>query len=200
MRRILLVANPASGRGDGGLARARCLEALAAAGVEAELLETPGPGETARAVGEHSGADFSALVAAGGDGTVREVAEVAARLELPLGILPLGTSNSVARELGIPLDPVEAARTVAAGRERTVDMGEAGGARFLLCWSVGFDAEVVRRVHRGRRHGVRKLAYVGAAVDYHFLSRYGDNDASPYALITSSSIGATGGGWRRSTA
>jgi len=101
-------------------------------------------------------------VAAGGDGTVREVAEVAARLELPLGILPLGTSNSVARELGLPLDPAEAARTVAAGHERTIDMGEAGGARFLLCWSAGFDAEVVRRVHRGREGGISKLAYAAA--------------------------------------
>jgi YegS/Rv2252/BmrU family lipid kinase len=163
MRRALLVANPASGRGSGGLARARCLEELLACGVAAEVVESPGPGLIAQAVGEHPRSDFELLLAAGGDGTVREVAEVAARLELPLGILPLGTSNSFARELGLPVAPEAAARIAGRGRVRRVDMGLAGGAGFVLCWGAGIDAEVVRRVHLGRRGGTSKLKYVAAA-------------------------------------
>ncbi len=164
MRKALFIVNPISGRGKHGLVRARCVEALNAAGLEVDVLETPGPGEAARIVGEYEKSDFHVLLAGGGDGTVREVAEVAARLEVPLGIIPLGTSNSVARELELPLDPVAASKAAATGRVRTVDMAEAGGARFLLCLSAGFDAEVVRRVHRGRRHGISKLSYVPAAL------------------------------------
>jgi len=171
VRKALFVVNPISGRGKHGLVRARCVEALNAGNLEVEVLETGGPGEAARVVGEYGGADFDMLLAGGGDGTVREVAEVAARLEIPLGIIPLGTSNSVARELGLPLDPVAASRLAAAGRARTMDMAEAGGARFLLCLSVGFDAEVVRRVHRERRHGISKLSYVPATLGA--LCRYG---------------------------
>ena len=168
MRKALFVVNPISGGARHGLARAACLEALGAAGVEVEVLELPGPGETARAIGEYQGVDFEALLAGGGDGTVREVAEVASRLELPLGIIPLGTSNSVARELGLPLDPVKAARVAAAGKVRVVDMAQAGPARFLLCAGVGFDAEVIRRVHAGRRGGISVLSYVPRALSAFF--------------------------------
>jgi diacylglycerol kinase family enzyme len=172
MRKALFVVNPISGRGEHGLVRARCVEAMAAGDLEVEVLETPGPGGTARAVGEYRGADFEMLVAGGGDGTVREVAEVAARLDLPLGIIPLGTSNSVVRELGLPLDPVSASRVAASGRERTVDMGEAGGVRFLLCLGAGLDADVIRRVHRGRQHGISKLSYVPATLGAFFRYEY----------------------------
>jgi diacylglycerol kinase (ATP) len=164
MRKALFVVNPISGRGKHGLVRANCVEALNAAGLDVEVIETPGPGQTARVVGEHPGADFELLLAGGGDGTVREVAEVAAHLEIPLGIIPLGTSNSVARELGLPLDPVRAAKVAASGRERTIDLADAGGVKFLLCLGVGFDADIVRRVHRDRRHGIRKFSYVPAAL------------------------------------
>ena len=172
MRKALFVVNPISGRGRHGLARARCVEAMNAEGMEVDVLETPGPGEAARVVGEYEKADFDVLLAGGGDGTVREVAEVAARLEVPLGIIPLGTSNSVARELELPLDPVAASRLAASGRARTVDMAEAGGARFLLCLSAGFDAEIVRRVHLGRRHGISKLSYVPAALGAFFTYNF----------------------------
>jgi YegS/Rv2252/BmrU family lipid kinase len=168
MRKALFLVNPISGRGEHGLVRARCVEALNAGGLELEVLDIPGPGETARAVGEYQEADFDLLLAGGGDGTVREVAEVAAHLELPMGIVPLGTSNSVARELGLPLDPVAAARAVTSGVERRIDVAEAGGAKFLLCVSAGFDAEVVRRVHQRREGGISKFSYASASIGAFF--------------------------------
>ncbi len=168
MRKALFLVNPISGRGKHGLARARCIEALNAGGVEVEVLEIPGPSQAGRLVGEHQGTDFEMLLAGGGDGTVREVAEVAAHLELPLGIIPLGTSNTVARELGVPLDPVAASRVVGSGRVRVVDMAEAGGVKFMLCLGAGLDAEVIRRVHRNRHHGIRKRSYVPAILSSYF--------------------------------
>jgi len=162
MRKALFLVNPISGRGRHGLARARCIEAFNAGGLEVEVLEIPGPAEVARAVGEYGGADFEMLLAGGGDGTVREVAEVAAHLELPLGVIPLGTSNTVARELGLPLDPVAASRVTASGRERVIDLGDAGGAKFILCLGVGFDADVIRRVHIGRERGISMYTYAPA--------------------------------------
>ncbi|MHC4914393.1 MAG: diacylglycerol/lipid kinase family protein [Planctomycetota bacterium] len=172
MRKVILAVNPVSGRARHGLVRARCVEALNSAGLEVDVLDIPGPGEAARVIGEYGGADFDALLAGGGDGTVREVAEVAARLEIPLGIVPLGTSNSVARDLGLPLDPVKAAALIPSAGERSIDMADAGGAKFLLCMSAGLDAEVVRRVHSGRSGGIRKLSYVGATLGSFFGYSY----------------------------
>lgn len=165
MPKALLVANPISGKAGHGMVRARCVEAMAERGLAVQVIETTGPGQIARLIAEHKGADFDMLVAAGGDGTIREVADVASRLDVPLGILPLGTSNSVARELGIPTRPVEAAKVAATGTVRQVDMGETSGQRFLLCVGVGFDADVVANVHASRRGGINMMAsYVPAIV------------------------------------
>jgi YegS/Rv2252/BmrU family lipid kinase len=160
VRKALLLVNPIAGRAGHGLARARCIEAMTAQGLAVEVLETGGPGQVARLVAGYQGADFDMLVAAGGDGTIREVAEAASWLDVPVGIIPLGTSNSVARELGIPTRPLEAARVAATGAARAVDMAETSGRRFLMCLGVGFDAEVVARVHASRRGGIHMASYV----------------------------------------
>jgi diacylglycerol kinase (ATP) len=162
MRKVLFLGNPIAGQARHGLIRARCVEVMTELGLTVELLETTGPNQIARLVAEYRGADFDLLVAGGGDGTIREVAETASRLDIPFGIIPLGTSNSVARELGVPTRPVEAARVVATGVPRAVDMAEAAGRRFLLCLGVGFDAEVVAAVHASRRGGIHMASYLPA--------------------------------------
>ncbi len=110
------------------------------------------------------------VVAAGGDGTVNDLLN---RLPgVPLAVLPLGTENLLARHFRLPLDGRSAARVVAAGRKTTLDVWQANGRRFLLMASVGFDAEVVHRVHRRRTGPVSKATYVGpilrAARQYEF--------------------------------
>jgi YegS/Rv2252/BmrU family lipid kinase len=98
-----------------------------------------------------------ALVAAGGDGTVNAVAERALRHDLPLGILPLGTLNHFARDLGIPEDLAAATRVIAAGNERRVDVATANDRLFLNNASIGLYATMVvdrdrqqRRLGRGK--------------------------------------------------
>lgn len=118
-----------------------------------------------------------ALVAAGGDGSVGAVATLANVANLPLGILPLGTANDIARALGIPEPPVEAARLIArlltAGQERLIDAGElassdstAGtpGGRFLHALTLGLNVEFARlATDAGQRKrgqaGVRRLRH-----------------------------------------
>jgi diacylglycerol kinase family enzyme len=123
--------------------------ALAAAGVDADVRAVPGPacGEAAAAA-VRDGAE--AVVAAGGDGTVSAVAGVLAGTGTPMGILPLGTLNHFARDLGIPDDLAAAARVIAEGAVRRVDVGEVNGRRFVNNSSVGLYPRVVRRRHRLR--------------------------------------------------
>ena len=74
--------------------------------------------------------DYRAVIAAGGDGTVGTTASAVAESGVPLGILPMGTSNNIARALGIPLDPVAAAAIIAGGVPAAIDAGQvtpAGG-------------------------------------------------------------------------
>lgn len=91
------------------------------------------------------------LVAAGGDGTVSAIADVVRGTETALGVVPLGTLNHFAKDLGIPLDPVEAARTIAGGRRTAVDVGEVNGRCFLNNASLGLYPGIVRERERQQR-------------------------------------------------
>lgn len=93
---------------------------------------------------------FDAVVAFGGDGTVNETAQGLVATDVALGIIPGGTTNVMARTLGVPRDPVEATAFV-AGRLRSqstrrIGVGRVNARYFLFCAGIGLDAEVVRRV------------------------------------------------------
>ena len=86
-------------------------------------------------------------VAMSGDGLVGAIGGAMAGAETPLGILPGGRGNDLARVLGIPSDPEEAVATLFSGHSRRIDVGEANGRRFLGIVSVGFDSECNRRAN-----------------------------------------------------
>lgn len=94
--------------------------------------------------------DFQAVLAFGGDGTINEVVQGLAETDLALGILPGGTTNVMARSLGIPPDPVEATAFVAArlrsGTRRRINLGRINERYFVFSAGMGLDGEVVRRV------------------------------------------------------
>jgi len=120
---VVLVVSPHAGRGEGA---ARAERALRAPGVAVGERIVVSELDRVRAQGiAWRGRGWSAAVAAGGDGTVCAVASHVAGSGLPLGILPLGTSNDTARSLGIPLDLEGAARVIAGGESAIVDAGQA---------------------------------------------------------------------------
>jgi diacylglycerol kinase family enzyme len=106
----------------------------------------------------HQRGTLRAVVAAGGDGTV---ADLANRIEpgLPMALLPLGTENLLARYLRLPCDPHEVAGLIAAGESIALDAGRANGRLFLLMAGCGFDGEVVRRLHSRRKGHITHWSY-----------------------------------------
>jgi diacylglycerol kinase family enzyme len=135
--------------------------AFAANGLAAEVIPAPGRAIT-RLVREHIGPANAprtpapaVIVAAGGDGTVCAVAQVLAGGAVPLGILPLGTLNHFARDLGLPLDIRAAVAVIAAGRIATVDAAEVNGRVFVNNSSIGLYPNMVRDRDRQLRQSGR---------------------------------------------
>ena len=143
--RLAFIINPAAGsRGGGRLGglvdtiRRRC--AAAGAAHEVAFTERPGHGrELAAALADRG---FSPVVACGGDGTVNEVASALIRRPAVLGIMPAGSGNGLARELGIGLEPRAALDTAVGGRDRVIDMGVLADRPFVNLAGVGLPASV----------------------------------------------------------
>lgn len=102
--------------------------------------------------------DLRAVVAGGGDGTVALVANLAPP-GTPIAILPLGTENLLSKYLQIPPNPVKIARIIDEGVTVQIDAGQAGERLFLLMAGIGFDADVVRRMHEQRTGHINHLSY-----------------------------------------
>ena len=150
MRGFLLI-NPRAGT------ESPTADELAAAaqerGIEAHVLrEGEDAAELARA------ADTDVLAAAGGDGSLAAVAAVAVERDLPFVVVPYGTRNHFARDLGLDRDDPLAALDAFGGEERRVDVGRAGERRFLNNVSLGLYAALV---HRRERHRRRREALAG---------------------------------------
>ena len=101
--------------------------------------------------------EIDAVIAGGGDGTIATVAAALAETGIPMGVLPLGTLNHFAKDLGIPLDLQDAVDVIAAGHDRAVDAGEVNGRIFLNNSSIGvYPYMVLDREKRRRREGLKK--------------------------------------------
>lgn len=157
-RWVRVIVNPAAGRMRAPRVRARVIELARAALPGCEVLLTDHPGHARELAAAASGADL--VVAAGGDGTLGEAAEGLAGGRAALGVLPAGTGNDFARTLGIPRDPVAALGIIRRGERRVVDLAMIGPRLFLNVAGVGFDAEVTRAYHAGRKYGSPALTYV----------------------------------------
>lgn len=100
------------------------------------------------------------VVAAGGDGTVRAVAEGLLGSDVPLGVIPLGTGNLLARGLGIPLDPEEAVDVAVEGAMRTIAVGFANGRLFVVMAGLGMDARMAAGADPELKSRLGFFAYV----------------------------------------
>jgi YegS/Rv2252/BmrU family lipid kinase len=166
--RARIIANPTSGSVTEAVLRdlRETAKWLTAHGLPAELRLTARPGHATELAREATEARLDMVVAAGGDGTVNDVIQALAGHTTALGVLPVGTVNVWAREMGIGLTLSEARETLLRGSVRRVDLGRAGKRYFLMMAGIGFDAEVARRVEQGtlKRIGLKMLDYIGAVV------------------------------------
>jgi diacylglycerol kinase (ATP) len=114
---------------------------LRAAGWIIDLKETGGLGDATRFAQEAAAAALDAVVVAGGDGTVNEVVQgLAGQRQTALAVLPGGTVNVWATELGADEHAADLAERIAVGRRRTVDLGRVNNRYILVMANVGFDA------------------------------------------------------------
>jgi diacylglycerol kinase (ATP) len=90
--------------------------------------------------------DCDLVIVGGGDGTLNGAAPGLLEVSLPLGVLPLGTANDFARTIGLPLNPIEAAKVIVEGHLQPIDLGEVNGHLFFNVASIGFSAELAREL------------------------------------------------------
>jgi diacylglycerol kinase (ATP) len=157
-----IIINPISGGARPGVARARAQLALAivdAHGDPAEVFVTEGVGH-ARELAKAAVKRGARLVMAwGGDGTINEVASALIFDDVPLGIIPAGSGNGLARELGVHPRPERAIADALAAEPRPMDAGEVDGRFFVNIAGIGVDAYVASKFSLARRRGF--LGYVG---------------------------------------
>jgi diacylglycerol kinase (ATP) len=159
--RIRFIVNPRAGRGRMDLGRL-IRESMEGAGPTCEVCWTGRRGQAEELAREALSAGFDLVVAAGGDGTVHEVASGLVGSEATLGILPCGSGNGLARALRIPLDLRRACRGLPSARVRRVDVGEMDGRFFFATAGVGLDARVADRFDRSRRRGMLSYVWMSA--------------------------------------
>ncbi|HET7321263.1 MAG TPA: diacylglycerol kinase family protein [Longimicrobiaceae bacterium] len=147
--RTFVVLNPAAGQDDPARGRRQIGGALAVRGAGFDLMETSGPGDAERLAREAANLGYCCVAAAGGDGTIAEVITGLAGGDTPLGILPLGTGNQLAANLGIPLDLERAVEVLVNGEPTPIDLGQLGNGRyFAIMAGAGWDAEVMSMATR----------------------------------------------------
>ncbi len=146
-RRGVLIYNPTAGQRDRRPQMDALIGRLRARGVTLVNAPTTGPGHATEIVRAFLPLKPDVIAVCGGDGTISEVARGLSGSGVPLAVLPGGTSNVLARELGIPLDPESAAQLLFAGRLRSLRVLLANDRPFLLWAGAGLDARVMGKMN-----------------------------------------------------
>ncbi|MBU6498359.1 MAG: diacylglycerol kinase family lipid kinase [Rhodospirillales bacterium] len=164
---MVIIFNPVAGRRRAALLW-RVLDVMSQSGVRLDIVETQRAGHGGEMAREAARAGVNLVVAAGGDGTIAEVAAGLAGSPCRLGIIPLGTANVLAHELALPFAPREVAAALAFGRTRTVWPGIAesalGPRLFVQMLGAGFDAQVVHHLPPGLKRALGRGAYVAQSM------------------------------------
>ena len=175
---MIVIFNPAAGRRRAN-ALWRVLDVLSSSGIRLELAETQRPGHATELARDAAASGAALIVAAGGDGTIAEVANGMSGSGARLGIIPLGTANVLAHELALPFAPAAVAAALAFGRTCTLWPGIARGPGmhrlFVQMLGVGLDAQVVHGLNLPLKRAIGKGAYVAQTLRE--LVRY------PYPLL-----------------
>jgi diacylglycerol kinase (ATP) len=167
IRKATLISNPKTGRY--ASRRLRPIDELAAQleslGITIDLRLTGGPGEATQIAARAARNGSADIIVAGGDGTINEAIQGLAGTKARLAIIPRGTANVLARELGLPLDNEQAVAVAARGKSRRIYLGLAidetthESRHFVLMAGIGLDASVVRRVQPSLKKRIGKGAF-----------------------------------------
>lgn len=161
MRRLYFIVNPISGSGRGKTRFEQARRLLDARGADYGFAYTQYAGHAIPLAREALAAGETCLVAAGGDGTLREVASVlAGEPGTELGILPFGTGNDFARGMELPEDVDRLVELLLEGRAKPVDAGDADGEFFMNVAGFGFDVDVVRHTETYKKRLNGMLPYL----------------------------------------
>lgn len=196
-RRVAIIFNPVAGRRRPGLVE-QVMAAVTEAGAAVSLHTTDAAGHAtaiARDLARSGVADV--IVAAGGDGTINEVVNGMAAAGLPdlppLGVVPLGTANVLAHELGLTGSAARIGQQLATGPARAVHAGVANGRLFTMMAGVGMDARVVAGIDPGLKRRIGKGAYAlgglreimtGPALDYEVTLTAPDGGISRHRAVS----------------
>ena len=160
-RRALLLRNPKSRRG--GEPIEPVLKQLEQGGIETTLETFEHLPEIARDIVRlRKTADL--VIVCGGDGSVSSAALAAMESGLPLGIIPMGTANDLARTLALPLEPAEAAAVIADGATRPVDVGTVNGHAFFNVASIGLSSDLAQGLDPELKKRFGRVGYALAAL------------------------------------
>jgi diacylglycerol kinase (ATP) len=162
--RTLILLNPLAGQEDQARLRRRIGGAFAERDAPFDLVTTEYSGHTTVLAREAVKLGYRAVAACGGDGTLAEAATGLAGSHVPLAVIPRGTGNQVARNLGIPLRLTDAIDVAVHGRATPIDLGLIGDRAFALAAGAGFDAAVMGSATREMKEKWGFGAYVYAAM------------------------------------
>ena len=155
MNRTCIIINPEARGARGRLAR---LQKIARGIV---IKATLGPGDAEAQAERAVEQGYTTIVAAGGDGTINEVVNgIGTSSGVRLGILPMGTVNVFAMELGIPFGVEAAWKVIRARHERLIDLASANGHYFVQMAGIGFDAQVAKENNRAVKKIIGPLSYI----------------------------------------
>ncbi len=166
-----IIFNPTAGQRDTRRELAQVIKYLESCGWQVTLKGTRGPGDARVFARQAVDAGCEVVIVAGGDGTINETLGELAGSEAALGVLPIGTANIWALEVGIPVSTplqhrhlLEAARILVEGERRAIDLGQAGQRYFLLMAGIGIDAQVTETVEPRTKRKLGVLAYLWAGL------------------------------------
>ncbi|HEY2877812.1 diacylglycerol kinase [Nocardioides sp.] len=205
-REIALLTNPSAGKGKGANARERALPRLRGAGLTVRDLQGRDAGEALDLARQCVADGVDALVVCGGDGMVHLAVQALASTGTPLGIVPAGTGNDVARYFDIPRKDADAAvDRVIAGATRTIDLARSGSQFFVTVLAAGFDAVVNERANRmtwpkgQMRYNIATLAELRVFEPLPYTLQLDDRRVSLEAMLVSVGNGPSFGGGLRIT-
>lgn len=165
-KKLMLIVNPAAGKGNSGLSMGAMLEIFYKGGYTPTVFFTQGRGDATRLVLEY-GNDFDRVVCVGGDGTLSETVSGLAQLPSPplLGYIPKGTANDVATTLGLSRTPTTAAKNIIKGVPKPLDVGRFNDSEFFTYIAAfGAFTEVSYETAKEMKNTLGHLAYVLTAL------------------------------------